>query len=91
MTAAIASAETFDPAATKAESRFGGSPFPRCSGPAGGGGARTGSMRASSEIIGAVQEMHEAMSPDNIYLRFFSYSHRQPLELDAPQAGAGRW
>src|SRR5690349_22050793 len=32
--------------------------------------------RARPDDFDAVQAMHEAMSPDNIYLRFFSYSRR---------------
>jgi hypothetical protein len=31
---------------------------------------------ARPEDVDAVQAMHEAMAPDNIYLRFFSYSRR---------------
>src|SRR2546429_1007743 len=31
---------------------------------------------ACAEDFDAVQAMHEAMAPDNIYLRFFSYSRR---------------
>jgi acyl-CoA synthetase (NDP forming)/RimJ/RimL family protein N-acetyltransferase len=32
--------------------------------------------RARPDDLDAVQAMHEAMAPDNIYLRFFSYSRR---------------
>jgi len=31
---------------------------------------------ACAEDFDAVRAMHEAMAPDNIYLRFFSYSKR---------------
>jgi hypothetical protein len=32
--------------------------------------------QASPDDLDAVQALHEAMAPDNIYLRFFSYSRR---------------
>jgi acyl-CoA synthetase (NDP forming)/GNAT superfamily N-acetyltransferase len=37
---------------------------------------------ACADDLGAVQAMHEAMAPDNIYLRFFSYSKRS-AEIEA--------
>src|SRR6201982_1501525 len=37
---------------------------------------------ACPDDLDAVQAMHEAMAPDNIYLRFFSYSRRS-AEMEA--------
>ena len=55
---------------------------------------------AGPEDFDAVQAMHEAMAPDNIYLRFFSYSRRsaetearricRDPTPDARQRGAAR-
>ena len=72
MTAATAAAETFDPAATPmSTAQDTGRVYALLA-----DGTTVEIREACPDDFDAVQAMHEAMAPDNIYLRFFSYSRR---------------
>jgi GNAT superfamily N-acetyltransferase len=68
----------------EAESRFGGITIPTVLRAAWGENEffRAEIRQARPEDFDLVQAMHEAMAPDNIYLRFFSYSRRS-AEIEA--------
>src|SRR5580704_19627006 len=72
MTAATAAAETFDPAATPmSTAQDTGRVYALLA-----DGTTVEIREAGPDDLDAVQAMHEAMAPDNMYLRFFSYSRR---------------
>ena len=72
MTAATAAAETFDPAATPmSTAQDTGRVYALLA-----DGTTAEIRQARPGDFDAVRAMHEAMAPDNIYLRFFSYSRR---------------
>jgi acyl-CoA synthetase (NDP forming)/GNAT superfamily N-acetyltransferase len=78
MTAATAAAETFDPAATPmSTAQDTGRVYALLA-----DGTTVEIREACPDDFDAVQAMHEAMAPDNIYLRFFSYG-RGSAETEA--------